>query len=168
MTATGLEPKTTWFVYELSGCGFESRCSHLNFKYCACFEQEVPLHSGNYRMWIHSETRTWHDKNIQLHNSTWIFHIFSRRWGNSFRGWPIQSKGQFLYPLVFRSFQRVKKWKIDLKWVEKLKLNNKGRTRRIGQEVFWKKGVLKNFKNSQENTYARVWEHLWWLLLEGV
>ena len=25
----------------------------------------VPRHSGNYRVWIHSETRTWHDKNIQ-------------------------------------------------------------------------------------------------------
>ena len=23
-------------------------------------------HSGNYRVWIHSETRTWHDKNIQF------------------------------------------------------------------------------------------------------
>ena len=53
------------FVYELSGCWFESSCSHLNFKFCACFEQGVPWHSGNYRMWIHSETRTWHDKNIQ-------------------------------------------------------------------------------------------------------
>ena len=30
-----------------SGCGFESCCSHLNFSYCACFEQ-VPWHSGNY------------------------------------------------------------------------------------------------------------------------
>ena len=37
-----------------SGCGFESCCSHLNFSYCACFEQ-VPWqlecgfrqHSGN-------------------------------------------------------------------------------------------------------------------------
>ena len=53
------------FVYELNGCGFESRCSHLNFRFCACFEQGVPWHSGNYRVWIHSETRTWHDKNIQ-------------------------------------------------------------------------------------------------------
>ena len=53
------------FVYELSGCGFESRCSHLNFRFRACFEQGVPWHSGNYRVWIHSETRTWHDKNIQ-------------------------------------------------------------------------------------------------------
>ena len=53
------------FVYELSGCGFESRCSHLNFRFHACFEQGVPWHSGNYRVWIHSETRTWHDKNIQ-------------------------------------------------------------------------------------------------------
>ena len=34
------------FVYELSGCGFESRCCHLNFRYGACFEQGVPRHSG--------------------------------------------------------------------------------------------------------------------------
>ena len=27
------------FVYELSDCGFESRRSHLNFRYSACFEQ---------------------------------------------------------------------------------------------------------------------------------
>ena len=27
--------------------------------------QGVPWHSGNCRVWIHSETRTWHDKNIQ-------------------------------------------------------------------------------------------------------
>ena len=52
-------------VYELSGCGFESRCSHLIFRYGACFEQGVPLHSGNCRVWIHSQTRTWIDKNIQ-------------------------------------------------------------------------------------------------------
>ena len=53
------------FVYELSGCGFESSCSHFTFRFRACFEQGVPWHSGNYRVWIHSETRTWHDKNIQ-------------------------------------------------------------------------------------------------------
>ena len=38
------------FVYELIGCGCESRCSQLKLRYCACFEQGVPLHSGNYRM----------------------------------------------------------------------------------------------------------------------
>ena len=54
------------FVYELSGSGFESSCSHWNFRLRTCFEQGVPWHSGNYRMWIHSEMRTWHDKNIQL------------------------------------------------------------------------------------------------------
>ena len=42
VTATGLEPTTTKFVYELSGCGFESSCSHLNFRFRACFEQGVP------------------------------------------------------------------------------------------------------------------------------
>ena len=53
------------FVYELSGYGFESSFSHLNFRFRACLEQGVPWHSGNYRERIHSETRTWHDKNIQ-------------------------------------------------------------------------------------------------------
>ena len=53
------------FLYELSGCGFQSSCSHSNFRFCSCFEQEVPWHSGNYRMWIHSEMHTWPNKNIQ-------------------------------------------------------------------------------------------------------
>ena len=44
---------------------FESSCGHLNFRFCACFEQGVPWHSGNYRVWIHSEMRTWHDGNMR-------------------------------------------------------------------------------------------------------
>ena len=60
-------------VYELSGCGFESRCSHLNFRFCACFEQRVPWHSGNYREWTHSERvrdmiRTYRYNNYFLHS----------------------------------------------------------------------------------------------------
>ena len=53
------------FVYELNCCAFESRCSHLNFRYRACYEQGIPGHSGNYREKVHSKTRTWHYKNIQ-------------------------------------------------------------------------------------------------------
>ena len=53
------------FVYEPSGLGFESSCHHLNFRFCVCFERGVPWHSGNFRVWIQCETRTWHDKNIQ-------------------------------------------------------------------------------------------------------
>ena len=34
------------FVYELSGCGLESRCCHWNFRYGASFEQGVPWHSS--------------------------------------------------------------------------------------------------------------------------
>ena len=34
------------FVYELSGCGFESRCYHLNFRYGTGFKQGVLWHSG--------------------------------------------------------------------------------------------------------------------------
>ena len=29
------------FIYELSGCGFESCCSHLNFRYGACLRQTI-------------------------------------------------------------------------------------------------------------------------------
>ena len=64
------------FVYELNGCGFESRCNHLNLRYRACFELGVPWHSGKYRVWIHSETRTWHDKNIQSKFSCFIQSFF--------------------------------------------------------------------------------------------
>ena len=53
------------FACKLSGCGFDSRRWHLSFRCCVCFEQDVPWHSGNYRVEIHSETRTWHDNNIQ-------------------------------------------------------------------------------------------------------
>ena len=43
------------FVYQLSGCEIEPSCSHLNFRFRACFDQGVPWYSGNYRVWIHSE-----------------------------------------------------------------------------------------------------------------
>ena len=52
------------FIYELSGSGIESSCSHLNFGFRACFEQGLTWHSGNYNMWIHW-IHTWHGKNIQ-------------------------------------------------------------------------------------------------------
>ena len=58
------------FVCKLSCFGFESRCSYLIFRYRDCFEQGVPWHSSNYRVWIHSETRTWNDKNIQSYNTS--------------------------------------------------------------------------------------------------
>ena len=77
------------FIYELSGCGFESPCSHLNFRFRACFEQGVVSHSGNYRVWIHSETRTWHNKKIQSSHSNitidWCSHSFRYTTGNMIR-----------------------------------------------------------------------------------
>ena len=38
------------FVFELSCRGFDSSCSHLNFRFRACFEHGVPWHSGHYRV----------------------------------------------------------------------------------------------------------------------
>ena len=46
------------FDYQLSDSAFEGSCNHLNFRYCPCFQLRVPWHSGNYRVWIHSELRT--------------------------------------------------------------------------------------------------------------
>ena len=67
------------FVYELSRCGVESSCSHCgvesNFRFRACFEQGVPWHSDNYRVWIQSETCRWHGKNIQS-EKFWISSLF--------------------------------------------------------------------------------------------
>ena len=53
------------FVYELSGCGFESRCCHLTSGMAPASSKEFFDIQVNYRVWIHSETRTWHGNNIQ-------------------------------------------------------------------------------------------------------
>ena len=53
------------FAYKVIVCVVESRCNHINFRYRACFEQGVPWNPDNYIVWIHSETHTWHDKNIR-------------------------------------------------------------------------------------------------------
>ena len=57
------------------GSGFESSCSHWNVRYRPCFEQGVPWHLGNYRVWIHSETLTWHDKSIQYADDIVLYFI---------------------------------------------------------------------------------------------
>ena len=43
------------FLYEMCGWRFAFSCSHLYFRFRACFEQGVPSHSGNCRVSIHSE-----------------------------------------------------------------------------------------------------------------
>ena len=58
-------------VNKLGGFGFESRCIHLNFRYCTCVEKKVLWHSAKYRVRILSETRTRHDKNIYPNKMYW-------------------------------------------------------------------------------------------------
>ena len=70
-------------VYELSGCEFESRCCHLNFRCHACFEQGVPWHSDNYRVLIHFEMRTWNNKNVQA--SEYITTFIKSLWKRDLR-----------------------------------------------------------------------------------
>ena len=68
------------FVYELSGCRFESRWRHLNFRYRACFEHGNPWYLDNYIVLIHSKTRTWHNKNIQKSVSAKRPNFYSSRY----------------------------------------------------------------------------------------
>ena len=52
---------------KIRGCRFYLvQLPSLKLRFRPCFEQGVPSHWGNYRVWIHSKTRTWHVKNIQL------------------------------------------------------------------------------------------------------
>ena len=107
-----LEIKNGWvFVYELSDSRFESSCSHFNFRFRTWFKQGVPWHSGNYRVWIHSETRTWHDKNIvtQKHCLKMIYSLVCRNDGRK-ELW----KGH-LRRLLIR-----KPWTVKLKEIMKL------------------------------------------------
>ena len=51
------------FVYELSACGFESSCSHLNFRFRACFEQGVQatIECGFTQECVRDMTRTYRE-----------------------------------------------------------------------------------------------------------
>ena len=50
------------FIFELYDCGFESRSSHLKFRFRVGYEEWVPWHSGNYRIMIDSEMCRWNDQ----------------------------------------------------------------------------------------------------------
>ena len=67
------------FVYELSGCWFESRSIHLTFRYHACFEQRVSWHSCNYRVQIHSKRVCDIIKNIVPEESILIPLLFKKQ-----------------------------------------------------------------------------------------
>ena len=64
------------YILNIDYCNYTRTQNHLvalvtqnhlvTFRFCACFKEGVAWHSGNYRVWIHSETRTWYDKNIQF------------------------------------------------------------------------------------------------------
>ena len=53
------------FIYKLSGCGFKSHCCHLTLDVVPASSKEFLDIQANYRVWIHSETCTWHDNNRQ-------------------------------------------------------------------------------------------------------
>ena len=45
------------FAYKPNGYEIESRLSNLTYRYGVHFEQVAHWHLGNYKVWIHSETR---------------------------------------------------------------------------------------------------------------
>ena len=75
-------PSSWVLVNELSGFGFESRGNQLNFRYCTCFVERVPWHSGKYRVWftlkcVRDMARTFsqmhHTDNYSQHSSiNWL------------------------------------------------------------------------------------------------
>ena len=60
--------RTKWFWVRVQLQSLKLQISRL-------LRARISWHSGNYRVWIHSETRTWHDRNIQsssmLFESIW-------------------------------------------------------------------------------------------------
>ena len=110
------------FVYELSGCGFESSCSHLNFRFRACFKQGVPWHSGNYRVWIHSEMRAWHDLLGFKYYTSFFTPNTTQHWSfiQQLRGeilhlfWFMESNEQNFYFLYFVWINHIFTWNCHL------------------------------------------------------
>ena len=113
------------FVYKLSGCGFESSYNHLKFRFRAWLEQGVPWHSGNYRVWIYSETRTWHENNIQLnapyntqHKSV-IWPVWLNSWVYVYKlsGWGFKSSCSHLacgvWQILTRTLESLKKLQLN-------------------------------------------------------
>ena len=102
------------FVYKLSDWGFEFRYSHLNFRYHACFEQGVPWHSGNYRVWIHCETRSdmittytqMHCADNYSQHGSIIWSVWLNGWVFVYKlsGCGFESHCSHLYSLVYNSF----------------------------------------------------------------
>ena len=70
-------------VYELFVFWVRLPLLSLKLGYHACLEQGVPWHSGDYWVWIHSEIRTWHDKNIQT--SEYITTFIKSLWKSDLR-----------------------------------------------------------------------------------
>ena len=74
--------------------------SESTLRFRACFEQEVPWHPGNYWVWIRSERRTWHDKNIESNAS---YRKYSE---HSSIIWPVWPNGwAFVYELSGSGFK---------------------------------------------------------------
>ena len=80
LTATLLEPMTSfakWLSVRLrtKWMWVPVQLQSLKLQILRLFRARSCWHSGNYRVRIHSETRTWHDKNIQS-NCLNLFNIF--------------------------------------------------------------------------------------------
>ena len=73
-------------------------------RYRACFEQGVPWHLGNYRVWIPSKTRTWYDNSIQFKVSICMFFF---------------TQDTSVYYSLFFSFSSKK----YIEWIKRLRVN---------------------------------------------
>ena len=115
------------FVYELSGSGFESSCSHLNFRFRNCFEEGVPWHWGNYRvdsLW--NAYVTWQEHTV-LTLAIGKQTVHAANWGNSI----------FIRILILIQLPAI----VEKKWTKWIKVNHKIKHNKIkrNQQINLKK-----------------------------
>ena len=61
----------------------QANLQSLKLQILRLLRARVPWHSGNYRVWIHSETPMWYDKTIQCYVSSKIGFYFAEIWYTS-------------------------------------------------------------------------------------
>ena len=87
----------------------------LKFHISRLFRARSSWHSGNHRAWIHSETRTWHNKNIQSYSRIFrilfipdIFRILVHSYHKAYSG------SRYIHNTILNIFTKASSWTFDI------------------------------------------------------
>ena len=75
------------FVFKVSGGRFEFRCSHLSFRYRACFKQGIPWYSANCRVQIYFKLARSIKKTRSMYRRDKFSQYSSIIWSDWWNGW---------------------------------------------------------------------------------